>query len=126
MPPPGHCPVQVVCRATVLPVRRSTPPVGVRLLVVITIRHWADQGADRLQPTHSLLHPAAFAVLGRQHGLVAGVLAGDVAAPAVDDEHLVDHRLGDVVEVPRYFQSLTVYGPARKSSMLVKPISSMR
>jgi hypothetical protein len=54
----------------------------------------------RLQPTHSSSITSKWrapSTIGDR--LVRGVLAGDVAAAALDAEILVDPRLGDVVEV---------------------------
>jgi hypothetical protein len=55
----------------------------------------------RLQPTHSSSITSKWRTSVDHVGdrLVRGVLAGDVAAAALDAEILVDARLGDVVEV---------------------------
>src|SRR5262249_47534662 len=58
--------------------------------------------ADAQVATHALCvdhFEVARAVLRRGDGLVRGVLAGDVAAAALDAQVLVDVRLVDVVEV---------------------------
>ena len=62
--------------------------------------HRADRDTQVAAHALVLFHlEMALAVFDGGNGLVRGVLAGNVAAPALDAAVLLDHRLADVVEV---------------------------
>ena len=83
---------------------------------------WADDDAEIAADAFGVDHlEMALAVLLARDRLVRGVLAGDMAAPALDAEILVDPGLGDIVEVEMLPFGEARHGAAGRKSQTVAP-----
>ena len=89
------------------------------------VGHRADGDAQVAAHAFVFFHrKVALAVFAAGNGLVRGVFAGDVAAPALDATVLVDDGLADVVEVEVAPVAYAGNGLADDVGYVAKPISS--